>query len=63
YKPYDAQCWLDGLRAGRLSLENTTVEAMLRARGEQPLILGLSKDGHPKHPLYISYAQQPYPWW
>ena len=40
-----------------------TVEAMLRARGEQPLILGLSKDGHPKHPLYISYAQQPHPWW
>jgi len=24
--------------------------------------LGLSKAGHPKHPLYISYAQQPVPW-
>ncbi|MEL6680674.1 MAG: DUF1643 domain-containing protein [Pseudomonadota bacterium] len=39
------------------------VETMLRARGETPLILGLSKAGHPKHPLYIGYAQQPYPWW
>jgi hypothetical protein len=24
--------------------------------------LGLSKDGHPKHPLYIGYAVQPVPW-
>jgi len=24
--------------------------------------LGLSKAGHPKHPLYISYAQQPVLW-
>lgn len=24
--------------------------------------LGLSKDGHPKHPLYLPYAQQPIRW-
>jgi hypothetical protein len=24
--------------------------------------LGLTKDGHPKHPLYIAYTQQPEPW-
>jgi hypothetical protein len=24
--------------------------------------LGLSKAGHPKHPLYISYSQQPILW-
>jgi hypothetical protein len=24
--------------------------------------LGLSKEGHPKHPLYISYSQQPILW-
>jgi hypothetical protein len=24
--------------------------------------LGLSKHGHPKHPLYISYATRPLPW-
>jgi hypothetical protein len=24
--------------------------------------LGLSKAGHPKHPLYIAYTQQPEVW-
>jgi len=24
--------------------------------------LGLTKAGHPKHPLYLSYAQQPELW-
>ncbi|MGB0499432.1 MAG: DUF1643 domain-containing protein [Rubricella sp.] len=38
------------------------VEAMLRAAGVPLLSLGLSKAGHPKHPLYIGYAVQPTPW-
>jgi len=38
------------------------VEALLRATGKPLHHLGLSKAGHPKHPLYISYAQQPEPW-
>lgn len=38
------------------------VEAMLRATGTPLHHLGLSKDGHPKHPLYIGYAVQPVPW-
>lgn len=25
-------------------------------------VLGLTKDGHPRHPLYISYATKPRPW-
>lgn len=38
------------------------VESLLRA-SESPIYhLGLSKAGHPKHPLYISYAQQPELW-
>ncbi|MEM7722501.1 MAG: DUF1643 domain-containing protein [Pseudomonadota bacterium] len=38
------------------------VEAMLR-KADMPLYhLGLSKAGHPKHPLYIGYAVQPEPW-
>ncbi len=24
--------------------------------------LGLTKEGHPRHPLYVSYATQPVPW-
>ncbi|WP_102109168.1 DUF1643 domain-containing protein [Oceaniglobus roseus] len=38
------------------------VEALLRATGKPLTHLGLSKAGHPKHPLYIGYAEQPRPW-
>ncbi|MBU2992115.1 DUF1643 domain-containing protein [Octadecabacter sp. 1_MG-2023] len=38
------------------------IEAMLRAQGSQLFHLGLSKAGHPKHPLYIAYTQKPQIW-
>ena len=38
------------------------VETLLRAAGHNLTHLGLSKAGHPKHPLFISYSQQPEPW-
>lgn len=38
------------------------VEALLRRTGRELLHLGLSKAGHPKHPLYIGYAVQPQIW-
>ena len=38
------------------------MEAVLRASGRPIYHLGLSKAGHPKHPLYIAYAQQPEVW-
>jgi hypothetical protein len=38
------------------------VEALMRASGKPLYHLGLSKAGHPKHPLYISYATQPMLW-
>ncbi|MBF9042769.1 DUF1643 domain-containing protein [Rhodobacterales bacterium HKCCE4037] len=38
------------------------VEALLRAAGVEMLHLGLSKEGHPKHPLYIGYKVQPEVW-
>ena len=38
------------------------VEALLRSSGREIFHLGLSKAGHPKHPLYISYARQPELW-
>ena len=38
------------------------VEAFLRATGTPLYHLGLSKAGHPKHPLYIAYTQQPELW-
>ncbi|MDP5366183.1 MAG: DUF1643 domain-containing protein [Paracoccaceae bacterium] len=38
------------------------VERLLRAQPQPLHHLGLTKDGHPKHPLYISYDQKPIPW-
>ncbi|OAN75206.1 hypothetical protein A8B78_16755 [Jannaschia sp. EhC01] len=38
------------------------VEDLLRGTGRELLHLGLSKAGHPKHPLYIGYAVQPQVW-
>ncbi|MDJ1008972.1 MAG: DUF1643 domain-containing protein [Paracoccaceae bacterium] len=38
------------------------VETTIRAAGWTLHHLGLTKDGHPKHPLYIGYATTPMPW-
>lgn len=38
------------------------IEAALRATKADLFHLGLSKAGHPKHPLYIAYVQQPERW-
>jgi hypothetical protein len=38
------------------------VERLLRAQPRPLHHLGLTKDGHPKHPLYITYTQQPILW-
>ena len=38
------------------------VETMLRATDTPLHHLGLSKGGHPKHPLYIGYSVQPEQW-
>ncbi|MBF9045877.1 DUF1643 domain-containing protein [Rhodobacterales bacterium LSUCC0031] len=38
------------------------VARMLRGAGAHLLHLGLSRDGHPKHPLYIGYHVLPQPW-
>ena len=38
------------------------VTSLLRGSGGPVFHLGLSKAGHPKHPLYIAYSQKPAPW-
>jgi len=35
---------------------------LLRENGIPMFHLGLSKEGHPRHPLYISYSVSPEPW-
>lgn len=63
----DAATWCDTLVCGwgthgaHLN-RGPCVERLLRGT-EKPLHhLGLSKAGHPKHPLYIAYVQQPVIW-
>jgi len=38
------------------------MERLLRHTGRDLFHLGLSKAGHPKHPLYIAYTQKPELW-
>ena len=63
----DACTWADtviaawGTHGAHLD-RGTAVEALMRGTGQTIYHLGLSKDGHPKHPLYIAYAQQPVLW-
>lgn len=38
------------------------VAILLRQNGVKLHHLGLTKDGHPRHPLYISYSTQPTHW-
>lgn len=38
------------------------VEARLRAAGHPLLVLGLTRDGHPRHPLYLRADIAPVPW-
>ena len=38
------------------------VKKLLAGLNKPIFHLGLSKDGHPKHPLYIFYKQMPEPW-
>ncbi len=38
------------------------VGRLLAATGQPLHVLGLTKDGHPRHPLYVAYAACPLPW-
>ncbi len=63
----DGAIWADQIVAawgthGSHLNRGPAVEALLRAAGHDLYHLGLSKAGHPKHPLYISYTQSPEPW-
>jgi hypothetical protein len=39
-----------------------SVERLMRATGRPLHHLGLTKDGHPRHPLYLGYGVAPTPW-
>jgi hypothetical protein len=47
---------------GEFLSRGPAVEALLRGTGRPLSTLGLTKAGHPRHPLYIGYARQPESW-
>ena len=63
----DGAVWADqviaawGTHGAHLN-RGTAVEQVLRATRRPLFHLGLSKAGHPKHPLYIAYSQRPLRW-
>lgn len=64
---YSALQWADRIICawgthGAFLSRGPHVEALLRATGKPLFTLGLTQDGHPKHPLYIGYDRQPEPW-
>ena len=64
---YDGACWADKVVAGwgahGAHLGRGVAVANLLRSTDRPLYhLGLTKDGHPRHPLYIAYSQQPELW-
>ncbi len=42
--------------------QGEAMRRVLRATGRPVHCLGLTKAGHPRHPLYIAYATRPEPW-
>ncbi len=47
---------------GALHGRGTAVAAMLVAQGCALHVLGLTRTGAPRHPLYLGYAARPVPW-
>ncbi len=63
----DAADWADQIIAawgahGSHLGRGPVVGELLRKLGHDLYHLGLSKHGHPRHPLYVAYAQEPEPW-
>jgi hypothetical protein len=63
----DGVAWADQIIAawgthGAHRNRGQQVAEMLFSNGDPVHCLGLSKQGHPKHPLYISYSQKPVLW-
>ena len=42
--------------------QSDVIKAVLRDSGRPALVLGLTKEGHPRHPLYMPYSAEPVPW-
>lgn len=47
---------------GRYLDRDAAVLRLIQSTGVTPHVLGVTRDGHPKHPLYIPQSQIPRPW-
>ena len=59
--------WSDDILAawgvhGEHRTKGPEVESLLRDAEHTLLCLGLTKEGHPRHPLYVPYATTPQLW-
>ena len=47
---------------GHHQRQDEKIKALLFGRASNLAHLGLTKDGHPRHPLYVPYSQSPIAW-
>lgn len=47
---------------GALDRQDAALSPMMVASGKPLLALGITRDGHPRHPLYVPYDTPPAPW-
>lgn len=63
----DAAAWADdilcawGIHGAHLN-QGSAMRQMLDRSGHRLLVLGLTKEGHPRHPLYLRKDLAPTPW-
>ena len=50
-----------GARGGYLA-RDAAVLRLIRSAGGTPFILGITRDGHPRHPLYMPASAKPRAW-
>ena len=50
-----------GARGGHLG-RDAAVLRLIRSAGGVPHVLGLTRDGHPRHPLYMPASAKPRAW-
>nr|WP_093974787.1 DUF1643 domain-containing protein [Boseongicola aestuarii] len=63
----EAAIWADDVLCawgvhGAYLARGAVVAGTMASHDATLLCLGQTKDGHPRHPLYVSYAQEPIPW-
>lgn len=60
YAPKIVAAW--GAEAARFPEREAKLRAILALHGDKLIVLGLTAEGHPKHPLYVTGDTQPVPW-